>query len=68
MTEDPLWDKARVSDYIGVAIGTLEQWRTRGVGPRGFRVEGGLVRYRKSEVERWLAEQERAELDRRMSA
>ena len=37
---------------------TLRQWRHRGVGPRCFRIEGRVV-YRRSDVELYLAEQER---------
>lgn len=36
---------------------TLLNWRPLGVGPRGFRV-GKAVRYRRSEVDQWLAAQE----------
>ncbi|KJE20375.1 transcriptional regulator, AlpA family [Frankia torreyi] len=68
MDKDELLDKPAVSAYLGVPVGTLERWRHHGVGPRGFRIEGGRVRYRRSEVERWLSEQEAAELDRRVSA
>jgi hypothetical protein len=37
-------------------VGTLRQWRHRGIGPRSFRV-GGRVAYRVVDVEAWLAEQ-----------
>ncbi|MEX5636984.1 helix-turn-helix domain-containing protein [Parafrankia sp. FMc2] len=47
--------------------GTIRNWRTRGYGPRGFKV-GNTVLYRRTEVDRWLAEQEQAEADRRVSA
>lgn len=64
MTGDAAPDNPRVSElmttaqtaaYIGRPDGTLRQWRHKGIGPRGFRVEG-LVMYRKSEVDRWLGE------------
>lgn len=60
MQEDPLWDRLKVAEYTDIPAGTLEQWRHRGIGPRGFRL-GRHVRYRRSEVERWLRECEDAE-------
>jgi predicted DNA-binding transcriptional regulator AlpA len=48
-----------------VAPQTLRNWRWRGQGPPSFLV-GGSLRYRRSAVEQWLAEQERAELERQI--
>ncbi|WP_375426539.1 helix-turn-helix domain-containing protein [uncultured Friedmanniella sp.] len=44
---------ADLSDMLGVPVPTLYGWRHRGEGPTGYRV-GRHVRYRRSEVERWL--------------
>ena len=41
-----------LSEQLGVPIGTLYGWRTRGEGPRGIRV-GRHLRYRQSDVDRW---------------
>ncbi|KQC39095.1 hypothetical protein UK82_07395 [Frankia sp. ACN1ag] len=49
--------------WLKIPEGTARQWRHRRYGPPSFRV-GGRVRYRRSEVTRWLAEQERAERER----
>jgi hypothetical protein len=57
---DELWDMAEMAARVKRPIGTARQWRHRGFGPKGFRV-GNRVMYRRSEVERWLDEQERAE-------
>ncbi|WP_344923806.1 helix-turn-helix domain-containing protein [Saccharopolyspora gregorii] len=40
-----LWGPSDVADYLGVPVGTVYQWRTRGTGPTGKRV-GKHVRYR----------------------
>lgn len=48
-----------VAAELRVRPKTLLNWRSSGIGPRGFRV-GGTVRYRRAEVHRWLAEQEAA--------
>lgn len=58
-----LMTRAEVAQELGVEEKTLRNWRSRGYGPPGFRV-GKAVRYRRDEVDRWLAEQEAAEADR----
>jgi hypothetical protein len=40
--------------HIQVPLGTLEQWRYRGVGPPYLRLANGRIRYRVADVERWL--------------
>ncbi|MYS25174.1 DNA binding domain-containing protein, excisionase family [Streptomyces sp. DvalAA-14] len=45
-----------VSEYLGVPVATLYQWRHRGVGPRAHKL-GRHLRYRWSEVEAWVDEQ-----------
>jgi excisionase family DNA binding protein len=52
----PLASAREVSEYYGVPVSTLYQWRHRGVGPRGTKV-GRWVRYRWDDVETWLDEQ-----------
>ncbi len=41
------------SRMLGVHTVTLYKWRSRGVGPKSYRV-GGAVRYRPSEINDWL--------------
>ena len=57
---DPLWRTTEAAAYIGRPVGTLRQWRHKGIGPPCFKVEG-LIMYRKSAVEAWLAAQESAD-------
>lgn len=52
-----LLTRAEVAQLLSVEEKTLANWRSRSYGPRGFRVGKG-VRYRREEVDRWLAEQE----------
>lgn len=59
-TEDAAFDRderllsvAEVATYLGVPVKTLYQWRHKGVGPRAMRV-GRHLRYRRSELDRWL--------------
>jgi len=41
--------------YLRLAITTLEHWRLEGRGP-AFSKMGRQVRYRRADVDRWLAE------------
>lgn len=52
--DDPILTPEQVSKLIQIPVVTLRTWRCRGKGPKGFKV-GSLVRYRQSEVHRWLA-------------
>ncbi|NKZ13663.1 helix-turn-helix domain-containing protein [Mycolicibacterium septicum DSM 44393] len=51
-------DVAEVSAYAGIPEATLRWYRSKGKGPRSFRV-GRKIRYRKADVLAWLDEQER---------
>ncbi len=42
-----------VSDFLGVPVSTVYQWRSKQYGPPGMKV-GRHVRYRRSDLERWL--------------
>ena len=59
MTEpDPLIDVATLCKWLGIPEGTAYQWVHRKVGPRPIKV-GRHLRWRRSEVERWLDAQTR---------
>lgn len=51
-----LWTVYEVADLLGVPVGTLYQWRTRGYGPPGIRV-GRYLRYRLGDLEAWVDSQ-----------
>jgi predicted DNA-binding transcriptional regulator AlpA len=48
-----LWSVKDVSDYLGVPVATLYQWRSRGYGPPGRRL-GKHVRYVPDQVQDWV--------------
>ncbi|MDG4795378.1 helix-turn-helix domain-containing protein [Micromonospora sp. WMMD1082] len=50
---DPLLTIDDVALWLGKPKNTLYAWHSRGKGPRAIRV-GNTLRYRRSEVERWL--------------
>ena len=50
---DRLMTLVELGDLLGVPVGTLYGWRSRGEGPQGYRI-GRHVRYRRSVVEAWI--------------
>jgi hypothetical protein len=42
------------AEKLGVTIGTLGNWRWKGIGPAYYAV-GGLIRYADDELDAWLA-------------
>lgn len=53
---DPLLEIREVAAYLKVSPPALEKWRLTGKGPAFIRI-GRLIRYRRSDLDRWLAEQ-----------
>lgn len=49
----PLWTVDDVSEFLGVPVNTLYQWRHRGYGPAARRV-GKYIRYKASDVVDWV--------------
>jgi predicted DNA-binding transcriptional regulator AlpA len=54
-TTERLWTIQDVSDYLGIPVKTLYDWRHRLYGPKAKRV-GKHVRYRPEDVIRWFEE------------
>lgn len=48
-----LWTIEDVSNYLGIPVTTLYQWRSKGYGPAGRRM-GRYVRYRPEDVRSWV--------------
>jgi predicted DNA-binding transcriptional regulator AlpA len=46
--------------YLDFTERTLSEWRRTGCGPRYIRVRGRSVRYSRTELDRWMREQEHA--------
>jgi predicted DNA-binding transcriptional regulator AlpA len=55
----PLATAEQVSEFLGVPVATLYQWRYKGTGPKGGLV-GRHLRYRWAEVEKWYDAQTKA--------
>ncbi|HEY9294161.1 MAG TPA: helix-turn-helix domain-containing protein [Microlunatus sp.] len=54
LTTEPLLSLKELSALVGVPVNTLYRWRYQGEGPKAYRL-GRHVRYRRSDVEAWLA-------------
>jgi excisionase family DNA binding protein len=52
-----------VARYLRVPVGTLRNWRVTGDGPPAARI-GRHVRYRRADVESWVAERVRLDVAR----
>lgn len=50
---DRLWSVTDVSEYLGIPVSTLHQWRYHGTGPDAYRV-GKHLRYNPAVVRGWL--------------
>ena len=57
--KDEFLDTDELAQILGLSPGTLRTWRWSGAGPKFHRLNGiaGPVRYRRDDVEAWLAHQ-----------
>jgi len=62
MASERLLPPEVVAKILGVAVKTLANWRAAGTGPPYVRVEHS-IRYRESDVARWIAEKRIRPLD-----
>jgi hypothetical protein len=56
--EERLWTPRELAERYGLAVGTLRNWRSLGIGPRAIKV-GSKPRYPQSEVAAWEASRRR---------
>jgi hypothetical protein len=57
MKADPLGTPEEVAAFLRKPSKTLAEWRSRGCGPRYFKLGNGHIRYDWADVRAWLAEQ-----------
>jgi excisionase family DNA binding protein len=60
---DPLLSVEELSDYLGVPIRTIYDWRQTGHGPRGIRI-GRHLKFAVSDVMAWIDAQREASSSR----
>lgn len=67
-----LMTRAEFAARLGIAPITAAHWAMQGIGPQPIKLGPRLLRYRKSDVDAWLAEAEEkarvAALDARLAA
>ncbi len=59
MLDDPLLTREQAAKLLNIETHTLACWRSAGRGPTPIKFGAGrsaAVRYRRSEIERWLAD------------
>ena len=66
-TLDPLLSVQDLAAYLDVPVATIYAWRYRRQGPTGFKV-GRHLRYRRSDVDRWISEKVQDETSLRQQA
>jgi excisionase family DNA binding protein len=53
---DPLLTIPEVAELLQVSTLTLAAWRSRGEGPRYVKLGAKMVRYRRADLDAWVAE------------
>ena len=52
-----LLNERDVAALLGITTRALQAWRVRGYGPRFARISPRAIRYRRKDVEAWVAQQ-----------
>lgn len=56
--DDILFTPQELAEYLRLKVSTVYAWKARHTGPP-FMGEGRIIRYRKGDVDKWLADQTR---------
>ncbi len=54
MQNDRLLKPKQVAELLGCQMETLARWRCKGIGPKYEKLETGRIRYKESEIQKWL--------------
>lgn len=57
--DDLIFDEAKAGEYLGGAGSalspkTMQKWRCNGSGPAFIRISSRCIRYRKSDLDKWI--------------
>ena len=55
-TAPVLWDVRKVAEHLGVGVSTIWRWKSLGHIPEPMKI-GGLVRWRREDIERFVSGQ-----------
>ncbi|MDQ0731792.1 helix-turn-helix transcriptional regulator [Arthrobacter sp. B1I2] len=53
---DPLMTTAQLADYLAIPVQSLYMLRHRKQGPPAIKIGAATIRFRKSQVDAWLAQ------------
>ena len=53
---DRLLTTIEAAEYLNVSRRTLSRWLQEGIGPPSIKLPSGARRYRKADLDRWIAE------------
>lgn len=59
LSEDRLLKVSELAEFLGVYPSTIYRWLRRGMLPQPFEIGEKAVRWRQSEIEKWLEENRR---------
>lgn len=51
--------EAEAAEFLGMARGTLRNWRVYGIGPEWVKLPNGSVRYRVADLMEWIESREK---------
>jgi DNA-binding transcriptional MerR regulator len=54
--EEQLLTPRQAARYLNVALRTLQSWQQRRIGPPSIKLLSGVRRYRKADLDQWIAE------------
>lgn len=57
--EEALLTSEQVAEVLAVDRTTLKGWRIQGCGPKFLQLTARCIRYRRSDIEAWVAKRER---------
>lgn len=52
--QDKFLDTSAAAHYLGYSNSCLEWWRTQKRGPRYFKIGGGRIRYKQSDLDAYI--------------
>jgi excisionase family DNA binding protein len=56
---DNLMTAQDLAEYLGVAVKTIYNWRSRRTGPPGYKPGGSMLRFKREQVDGWLDDETR---------
>lgn len=51
-----LLDEREAANALSLAVSTLRNWRSRGIGPKYIKLGARAVRYRRADLEKYVVE------------